>query len=79
MKEIKVLVPDKEYAFFMNLIQHLSFLKIKDAAKPEKKKNTKEAFKEKLRKDLEQAFAEVELAQQGKIKLKTAEELFNEL
>ena len=42
-------------------------------------KKSNDAFKKKLKKDLKQAFKEVELHQQGKIELKSARDLLDEL
>ena len=42
-------------------------------------KKSNDAFKKMLKKDLQQAFKEVELHQQGKIELKTLKEALREL
>jgi hypothetical protein len=63
-------IPDKEADFGMKVLKSLSFVK---KAKP------MSAGGEKLLKDLREAAAEVRLHKQGKIKLKTAEQLLNEL
>jgi len=42
-------------------------------------KKSNDAFKKMLKKDLQQAFKEVELHQQGKIELKSARDLLDEL
>ena len=42
-------------------------------------KKSNDAFKKMLKKDLQQAFKEVELHQQGKIELKPARDLLDEL
>jgi len=72
MKNIHLSVPDKEYNFFIELINKLEFVKIKQV-----KKDT--ASKQEFLNGLKEAVDQVNLAKQGKIKLKSAEELLNEL
>lgn len=69
---MKVLIdiPDKEAAFGMKVLKSLSFVK---KAKPMTIAGTD------LWDDLKEAAEEVRLHKQGKIKLKTAQELLNEL
>ena len=64
-------IPDNKEKLIVTLLKELGV-----KVKVEKKSN--EAFKKKLKKDLQQAFKEVELHQQGKIELKSARELLNE-
>ncbi|MCF8450047.1 MAG: hypothetical protein K9G49_09285 [Taibaiella sp.] len=71
MKDITLSVPDKDYSFFMKLIKQLDFVQIRES----QKKATKEQFLT----ELKEAVDEVNLAKQGKIKLKTAEQLLSEL
>jgi len=71
MKDITLSVPDKDYSFFMKLIKQLDFVQVKDS----KKKKSKQQFL----KELKEAVEEVNLAKQGKIKLKSAEQLLSEL
>jgi hypothetical protein len=53
----------------MELLKNLSFVKVETISPP----------KARFIKEFKQAIDEVNLAKQGKIKLKTAEELINEL
>lgn len=62
-------IKDNKADFVLELLKNFSFVK----AKPVNKK------KEKFLKDLAEAIEEVKLHKQGKIKLKSAEELLNEL
>ena len=65
-------IPDSKEKLIVSLLKELGV-----KVKVEKKSN--EAFKKKLKKDLRQAFKEVELHQQGKIELKTLKEALSEL
>ena len=65
-------IPDNKEKLVVTLLRELGV-----KVKVEKKSN--EIFKHKLKKDLQQAFKEVELHQQGKIELKSARELLDEL
>jgi hypothetical protein len=71
MKDITLSVPEKDYPFFMKLISQLDFVQVKSS----KKKTAKEKFLE----ELKDAVEEVKLAKQGKIQLKSAEQLLSEL
>lgn len=71
MKDITLSVPEKDYPFFMKLISQLDFVQVKTP----KKRTAKEKFLE----ELKDAVEEVKLAKQGKIQLKSAEQLLSEL
>jgi hypothetical protein len=73
MKSVTLSVPDNEYPFLMELIKKLDFVKVKetDTVKTKRKK--------KILDDLKEAIEEVNLAKQGKVKLKSARQLLNEL
>lgn len=72
------MVPDEQYASFMKVIKSLPFaIKTKATAPLKTKKYTPE--QQEWIDDFREALHEVELHQQGKIKLKTAEEFLNEL
>lgn len=77
MKQITLSVPDREYTFFLKVIKAFSFVKI------EKTKTVKEFVPtpEQLEwvEGLKSALEEVEEHQQGKKKLKTLDELIDEL
>ena len=72
MKQIVINIPDNKYSFFMELINNLSFIRITDETKLSKKQSE---FVEGTKKSLMQ----VEQHLNGKVKLKSAEQLFNEL
>jgi len=63
-------IPDNEVVFGMKVLKSLNFIK---NAKPMSESSVK------LWNDLKDASNEVKLHKQGKIKLKTAQELLNEL
>lgn len=62
-------IKDNKADFVMELIENLSFVKAEAIS----------TSKARFLKDFKQAIDDVELAKQGKIKLKTAEELLDEL
>ena len=72
MQRVVIDIPDNKYAFFMELIKSLGFVKVPDEAKLTKKQKE---FVEGTKNSLEQ----VEQHLKGEIKLKTADQLFNEL
>lgn len=72
MKQVVLNIPDNKYPFFMALIKNLGFVKIADEVDLTKKQ---QAFVEGTKNSLEQ----VEQHLKGEIKLKSAEQLFNEL
>jgi hypothetical protein len=63
-------VPDNEAVFGIKVLKSLSFVK---------KIKPMDAAKDKIGKDLKDASEEVRLHKQGKLKLKTAQELLSEL
>jgi hypothetical protein len=72
MKQVVLNVPDNKYPFFMELVKSLGFVKVPEEAKLVKKQKE---FVEGTKNSLEQ----VEQHLKGEIKLKTADQLFNEL
>ncbi len=71
MKHITLSIPDQKYSFFMELIRSLGFVKkIEEEDGPSK---------EEILDGIKEALEEVKLHQQGKIKLKTAQEFLDEL
>jgi hypothetical protein len=68
--KIVVEIPDNEATFGMKVLKSLAFVK---TAKPMSKSS------EELWKELKASAEEVQLHKQGKIKLKTAQELLDEL
>ena len=65
-------IKDEKAVFFIELLKNFSFVK----AEPVAKRKTK---KEEFLNELQEAVAQVNLAKRGKVKLKSAEELLNEL
>ncbi|RZJ59728.1 MAG: hypothetical protein EOO58_03720 [Hymenobacter sp.] len=78
MRQVILSVPDEFYAPFMKLVKALPFsIKAKPVAPPKPKKYTPE--QQEWIDDFREALHEVELHQQGKIKLQTLDELIDEL
>ena len=78
MRQVTFTVPDEQYASFMKVIKSLPFaIKTKAAVSLKPKKYTPE--QQEWIDDFREALTEVELHQQGKIQLQTAEELLDEL
>ena len=69
--KILVEVKDSKADFLMELLHNFSFVKKAEPAEKEKISS--------LCEDIREAFTEIKLAREGKIKLKTAQELLNEL
>jgi len=72
MKQVVLNVPDNKYPFFMELVKSLGFVKVPGEAKLGKKQKE---FVEGTKNSLEQ----VERHLKGEIKLKTADQLLDEL
>jgi len=72
MKQVKLNIPDNKYPFFMELVKSLNFVEITEEKNLTKKQRE---FVEGTKKSLEQ----VELHLKGEIKLKSADQLFDEL
>ena len=78
MREIRVRIPDDKFSFLMKLLKSFSFeVEAKPVAVPKPRKMT--PAQQEWVDDFRQALHEVELHQQGKIKLQTAEEFLAEL
>ena len=75
MTEIVLNIPDNKLPFFIQLARELDFIVI-DEKKTSKKLTAKQ---KKLVEDFRVGLQEVDLHTQGKIKLKTAQQLLNEL
>jgi hypothetical protein len=77
MREVLVKVPDEQYRFLMELLRHLPFVEAEPvtAAPPGKLTPAQQEWVDEMREALEQ----VELHQQGKIELKSAWDLLDEL
>ena len=80
MKKVVLNIPESEYQFFMRVIKNFPFVEV-----DEKKTRLLElegklsSGKLKQWNSIKKGLNEVELIEQGKIKAKTAQELFNEL
>ena len=74
MKQITVNVPDHQYAFFLELVNNLGLEKATEETVIEEMLTEEEVLK-----DLAQAFKEVKLIQEGKMKARPAREFLNEL
>jgi hypothetical protein len=72
MKQVILNIPDNKYTFFMELVKSLGFIKVSEGSVLEK---TQKEFVEGTKNSLEQ----VEMHLKGEIKLKTADQLLNEL
>ena len=72
MKQITLNIPDSKYTFFMELVKSLSFVKVSDEPKLSPKQ-------QQFVTDLKDSLNQVEQHIQGKVKLKTADQLLNEL
>ncbi len=78
MRQVLLTVPDEFYAPFMKLVKALPFaIKAKPVAQPKPKQYT--PAQQEWIADFREALHEVELHQQRKVKLKTADELLKEL
>ncbi len=72
MKQVVLNIPDNKYPFFMKLVKNLRFVKVSEEAKLTKEQHK---FVEGTKKSLEQ----VEQHLKGEVKLKSADQLFDEL
>lgn len=72
MKQVTLNIPEKKYLFFMELIKNLGFVKIQSKQKLYKENQT---FVDEVQESLNQ----VEKHLEGKIKLKTADQLLDEI
>jgi hypothetical protein len=74
MKQIVLNIPNSQYNFFLKVLENFNFVKI-----AEEKEIKLERKHKNIVSDFKQSFHEVELHEQGKIKLKSIDELINEL
>ena len=74
MKQVTLNIPDSNFKFFMELVRSLSFVKV-----TEKKEIKLTGEQKEFVSDLKKSLHQVDLHMQGKIKLKSAEELLDEL
>lgn len=78
MRQVILTVPDEQFAPLMKVVKSLPFaIKAKTVAAPKPKKLTPK--QQEWVDDFREALHEVELHQQGKIKLQTLDELIDEL
>ncbi|HBF88259.1 MAG TPA: hypothetical protein DDX39_06415 [Bacteroidales bacterium] len=74
MKQIVLNIPDSKYNFFLKVIENFNFVKIAEEKEIKSDRKHKNIIT-----DLKQSFHEIELHEKGKIKLKSIDELINEL
>ena len=80
MRQVIFSIPDEFYAPFMRVVRALPFaIKTKNVAPPKPKTKQYTPEQQEWIDDFREALHEVELHQQGKIKLKTGRELLAEL
>lgn len=72
MKQITLNIPENKYRFFLDLINNLGFIKVKD---DDNLSQDQREFVE----DLKDSLAQVDLHLKGEINLKSADELLSEL
>jgi hypothetical protein len=78
MRQILLTVPDEQYAFMMKVLKSFAFeVKAKPIRAPKEKKLT--PAQQEWVDEMKEALEQVELHQQGKIKLKSAYDLLDEL
>ncbi|MDI7166810.1 hypothetical protein [Leptospira santarosai] len=73
MKQIILNVPDQKYPFLMELLRSLNFVNVQESGEE------KEPTKKEILASIKQGMKEVELHRQGKLKLKSAKKLLDEL
>lgn len=79
LRQVTLHIPESNYPFFMELAKSLHFVKKIEDKQSSIKRKTPSDDGVKLMKDLKEAMNEVKLHREGKIKLKTAEQLLDEL
>ena len=72
MKQITLSISENKYPFFIELIENLDFVKVKE-------KESTEPTKEEIKKNIKQGLKELKLIEQGKLKTRPAREFLNEL
>ncbi len=75
MTELRINIQDSKLPFFMLLAKELDFIVIDETKKPKKLSSKQKKWVD----DFQTSLNEVELHTQGKIKLKSAKQLLNEL
>ena len=76
MKQVTINVPENQYAFFLELLKNLGLEKAEEEAREAEEEALTE---EELLEDLAQAFREVKLIEEGKMKSRPAKEFLDEL
>jgi hypothetical protein len=74
MKQVTLHIPDSNYAFFMELIKNLSFVKKVEESKAENAPSKKEVMD-----SIVEGIQKAKLHSEGKIQLQTAQQLLDEL
>lgn len=75
MKQVTINIPDSKYKFFIELVKSLDFTKVEEQPSVKKLNSKQKSFVG----DVKQSLKEVELHQQGKIKLQSARDFINDL
>jgi len=79
MPEYLIKIPDEKNENFLKAVSKMTYVTIKETKKNISKKNKFTIGQIQFAKELHKSLKEVELAEQGKIKLKSARDLLNEL
>jgi hypothetical protein len=81
MKQITLIIPDREYNFFMKLISNFSFVKVAEENKNilNELESKLTPAKLKLWNEIKEGLEEVKLIETSKKKAKTAKEFLDEL
>jgi hypothetical protein len=74
MRQVTLHIPDSNYAFFMELVKRLSFVKKIEEVSIENPPSEKEVLN-----SITEGIQQAKLHQEGKINLQTAQQLLNEL
>ena len=74
MTQLVLNIPDNKLNFFLEVLKNFRFVKVK-----EKNEMSLDAQQKEFVDDIKQSLHEVELHQQGKIKLQSARDFLNEL
>lgn len=70
MKQITINIPENKYSFFIALVKHLGFEKVREESV---------GASDEVLKGLEQGFREIKLIEEGKLKSRPAKDFLNEL
>jgi len=74
MRQLVLNIPENKFNFFLKVIENFSFVKVSEEKEIKLTRKQKQFIE-----DTKQSLHEVELHQQGKIKLKTIDQVLDEL